>query len=119
MILVLDESIDRSIAEALKNAGFEVLYVLEMERGIKDEEVLEIANSNNALLLTSDKDFGDLVFRRKMIFTGVVLFRIFGISNQEKGELAVRIIKTHGNEFYNAFTVITPKTIRIRRIDSL
>jgi len=41
MILVLDESIDRSIAEALKTAGFKVLYILEMERGIKDEKVFE------------------------------------------------------------------------------
>ncbi len=119
MKLILDESIDRPIADALKNEGYKIWYVLDMDRGISDDKVMEIANRNDALLLTTDKDFGELVFRKKMITTGVVLFRVFGISNNEKAELISSVLKNYSNELLQAFTVVTPKTIRIRKIDYL
>jgi predicted nuclease of predicted toxin-antitoxin system len=116
--LVLDESIERQVANALMNEGYQIWYILDMERGIPDNEVLAAANSNDALLLTADKDFGELVFRKKMISTGVVLFRVFGLANSEKAALAVRVMREHGDELLNAFTVVTPETIRLRKINS-
>lgn len=117
MKLVLDESLEKQIADALKNEGYKVCYILDMERGINDEKVLETANSSNALLITADKDFGELVFRKKMISSGIILLRLFGLSNHEKAALAIRLMKEHGDEFMYAFTVITEKTIRIRKFN--
>jgi predicted nuclease of predicted toxin-antitoxin system len=58
-----DESVDGQIVERLRRDGHNVLYVAEMEPGITDDQVLEKANENQALLMTIDKDFGELVFR--------------------------------------------------------
>lgn len=63
MKLVADESIDRQIVEHLRKDGHLISYVAEMEPGISDDFVLNLANREHALLLTADKDFGEMVFR--------------------------------------------------------
>src|SRR5262245_61172078 len=63
MMLLADESVDRMIVERLRADGHDTLYVAEMSPGITDDEILREASSRNALLLTEDKDFGELVYR--------------------------------------------------------
>ncbi len=63
MNLMADECVDQQIVDRLRGEGHKVLYIAEMAPSIPDEKVLENANQNNALLLTADKDFGELVFR--------------------------------------------------------
>jgi predicted nuclease of predicted toxin-antitoxin system len=46
--------------------GNEVLYVAELDPEIDDESVLSLDRETNAILLTADKDFGDLVFRQRL-----------------------------------------------------
>lgn len=65
MNLLADESVERQVVERLRQEGLVVLYVAEMEPGITDEVVLERANHAGALLLTADKDFGELIFRER------------------------------------------------------
>jgi len=73
MNLLADEGVDRQIVAQLRQIGHQVLYIAEMEPGISDDEVLERANENEALLITLDKDFGELVFRQKKVKAGVIL----------------------------------------------
>ncbi|MEH2408585.1 DUF5615 family PIN-like protein [Nostoc sp.] len=54
-----DENLDWQIVERLRLDGHEVLYVMEIQSGITDDEVLNLANNESAILLTSDKDFGE------------------------------------------------------------
>lgn len=72
MNLLADEGVDKQIVEQLRRDSHDVLYVAEMEPGITDEIVLKRANEHNALLITEDKDFGELVFRQQLLHTGVV-----------------------------------------------
>ena len=66
MIFPADEGTDRQIVDRLRDEGHFVQYVAEMDPGISDDSVLEWANTQNTLLLTADKDFGELVFREEM-----------------------------------------------------
>ena len=61
MNLLADENVDAPIVAALRAAGHRVRYVLELDPGIDDPRVLALANADQTLLLTSDKDFGELV----------------------------------------------------------
>jgi len=72
MILLADENVDAPVVAALRAAGHRVDYVRELDPGIDDRAVLDLANATNALLLTSDKDFGELVFRRRMVNAGAL-----------------------------------------------
>lgn len=63
------------MVERLHQDGHSVWYVAEMESGIADDVVLAMANQEAALLLTADKDFGEMVFRQHLHAYGIVLIR--------------------------------------------
>jgi predicted nuclease of predicted toxin-antitoxin system len=115
MNLVADESVDHQIVERLRQDGHEVLYVAEVEPSIADDVVLERANESSALLVTADKDFGELVFRDKLLtMGGVIPLRLTGIVVARKAEIVSAAFTEHAAEFSNHFSVISPGRIRIR-----
>lgn len=61
MNLLADESVDRQIVDRLRQDGHAVRYIAEMEPGVSDDTVLDLAYRESILLLTADKDFGELV----------------------------------------------------------
>jgi len=112
--VLADEGVDRPIVERLRQSGHQVWYVAEMEPGISDDVVLDLANRERAILLTADKDFGELVFRQGRMTRGVILIRLAGISSARKAEIVASALAAHGGEMEQAFTVITPGAVRIR-----
>ena len=115
MNFLADESVDKQIVDRLRRDAHIVLYVAEMKPGISDKDVLKEANKEGALLITADKDFGELVFRRREISSGVVLIRLAGLSQNGKAEAVAAAIKEHLEELKDAFAVTTPGVMRIRR----
>ncbi|MDZ4064508.1 MAG: DUF5615 family PIN-like protein, partial [Coriobacteriia bacterium] len=61
--LLADEGVEARIVERLRVDGYHVEYIAELAPGITDDEVLDRANEGERLLITLDKDFGELVFR--------------------------------------------------------
>lgn len=115
MNLLCDEGADRQIVERLRRDGHDVLYVAEMELGISDDVVLQRANEHQALLVTEDKDFGELVFRQELVHGGVVLVRLFNVSSETKAAVIAGVFAEHGEELQTAFTVISSGMVRIRK----
>ena len=115
MNLLADEGVDKPIIDALRSVGFDVKYILETNQGAEDEYVLNMANEERRILLTQDKDFGELVFRLKNVHNGVVLIRLNGYDANEKANIVVKYLKLHQGELVNSFTVIQPHAIRIRK----
>ena len=115
MNLVADESVDGQIVSRLRAAGYSVWYIAEESPSIPDEEVLQIAADRSALLLTADKDFGELVYRLKQVNSGVILIRLTGLSQEAKAAMVHSALRLYGREMMNAFTVMGRRTIRIRR----
>ena len=116
MKILADESVDEDIVLRLRRDGHDVGYVAEMSPGIMDEEVLTLAADESILLLTADKDFGELIFRQGYVKHGIVLYRLAGLSLQEKAEIISLAIAKHGDELLQSFSVITEKAIRVRRV---
>ncbi len=114
MKFVVDENVDLPIITRLRNDGHEVYAVIEVSAGISDDEVLKQANKQGVVLLTGDKDFGELVYRDKKYNCGIVLIRLAGLSNIEKAEIVASVIQDHAAELENAFTVISHHNLRIR-----
>ena len=115
MNLLADEGVDRQIVEALRLAGHHVLYVAEMEPGIADDIVLQKANTQSALLITQDKDFGELVYRQGLVHQGVVLVRLGGLTPQVKAGYVCAALAQYEQEMQTAFTVVSPGQVRIRQ----
>ena len=116
MNFLADENLDRLIVDVLRHDDHVVLYVAEMDPGISDDAVLNKAEMESAILITADKDFGELVFRQRRITNGVILVRLAGLSSSKKAEIVSTTIKKHIATIQNAFSVISPSAIRIRRL---
>jgi predicted nuclease of predicted toxin-antitoxin system len=110
-----DESVDRQIVERLRVEGHSVWEVADTDPGISNGDVVGLANQNNAILLTADKDFGELVFHQRLVNQGVILIRLGGLSPTHKAGIVASAVKDHVSELSQAFSVITPSAIRIRR----
>ena len=115
MIFVADESLDGPVVRSLRDLGHQVLFIAESEPGIPDFQVLARAFDARAILLTADKDFGDLIFRQNHPHFGVILLRLSGLTPAEKAPIVARHVATHGTDFEMAFSVITARTVRIRQ----
>ena len=115
MNLIADESVDGPIVERLRTDGHAVPYVAEMSPGITDDEVLDRAIADEAILVTGDKDFGELVFRLHRVAHGVILIRLQGLSALLKAAVVSEAIRLHGDDMLHAFTVISPGMVRVRR----
>jgi len=112
--LLADENIDAGIIRALRVAGFSVIAIRELQPGAKDREILEIAKQNGSILITEDKDFGELIFSHKAAETGVIFLRYHVSERESICESLIQIIKKNGFNLRNRFTVITTKKVRMR-----
>ena len=74
----------------------EAALVLEMRPGMKDPEVLALARGEGALLLTTDEDLGELVFRQGFLGTGVLLLRLEGLPPLAKADRVAWALRKHG-----------------------
>ena len=115
MNLLADESVDRQIVERLRQEGHQVMYVAETEPSVSDNIVFDGANEESALLITGDKDFGEIVFREGRLGSGgVVLLRLAGLPAQIRAEIVSDVFRERGSEFPNNFSVVAPGKVRIR-----
>ena len=115
MNFVLDEHISRHIADALRRDGHNVLCVSERTPSISDDAILAIANETEALVITADKGFGELVFSQRLTTAGVLLLRLAGLSQPRRALIVAEAVRQCGSRLVGAFTVVVPGQIRIRR----
>ena len=112
LLLVADESVDFRIVTALRNSGLEIYSIAERQASLRDEDVLNVAVSNDALLLTEDKDFGELVFRLRLEHKGILLIRFE--EKEKKIESIAQVILKNINELKNRFSVLSENKLRIK-----
>ena len=111
---LVDESVDYAIIKKLRQLQYEVVSIMDISGGTADPDVLLFANNHESVLLTEDKDFGELVYRFKMKHKGIVFIRLDEQLRQDKIEITIKVILLHGEELINKFSVITARGVRIR-----
>jgi predicted nuclease of predicted toxin-antitoxin system len=109
-----DEFCDTGLVASLRNDDHCVLYVLEKKSGIPDDEVLLVAYNQGRILLTEDKDFGELVYRLKKSSRGIILIRIDVKQRSMKWARLKKIIENYGDCLAGHFVVIDSQKFRFR-----
>jgi predicted nuclease of predicted toxin-antitoxin system len=109
-----DECIAASLVEALRHAGHDVLHVTEHAAGLQDVDVVELAMREERLLLTEDKDFGDLIFRHGRAAPGIVLMRITSENPRLQDERLITAIDQYGDRLFGQYLVIEEGRFRSR-----
>lgn len=115
-MFLADESVDFRIVQHMRSRGIEVDAIQEMDPSISDKQVLEIATIRNAILLTEDKDFGELVFRLRLATHGVILIRLSDTPIINKLEKVDELISNYWGKISGSFIVIARDRIRIKPI---
>ena len=114
--LLADENIDQRLVSSLRLAGISVYSVAESSPGISDEEVMRLSENLSAMILTDDKDFGEIVFRKQRSCRGIVLLRLTGVDYSRKADHVIQVIDRYGSEMIGKFVVITAERVRIRKL---
>ena len=116
MKFLADESVDFPIVKSLRDQKYTVDYITELSPGISDNEVLQLAEQKNAILITADKDFGDLIFRLGKVSSGIILYRLSGLNNEEKAAMILRVVTDYSEDLQGCFTVVSIDQIRIKKL---
>lgn len=116
MNLLANENFPRSAVEALRASGHDVVWARTDMTGATDAEVLARAQADGRVLLSFDKDFGELAFRSGLPATcGVVLFRFAPVSPEFVAERVVRIL-AGTMPWVGHFAIVEETRIRLRPI---
>jgi predicted nuclease of predicted toxin-antitoxin system len=113
MNFVADESCARPVIQALREAGHVVVAIAEIARGATDDQVLERALTEKRVLITEDRDFGELVYARGRSSAGVILVRFPSRARRAKCATVIEAVSRLGSRLRAAFTVVEPGRVRI------
>lgn len=114
MRFLANENFPLDAVEALRHQGHDVVWIRTESPGISDPEVLSRAQTEDRILLTFDKDFGELAFRTKLPATsGIILFRITAPSSVVVAQKVVTAIALQDN-WAGYFSVVEDDKIRMR-----
>jgi predicted nuclease of predicted toxin-antitoxin system len=113
MRFLVDECTGQKVAVWLRGLSHDVFSVFEQARGSEDEAMLLQAVAEDRIVITNDKDFGDLVFRDKKPHKGVVLLRLDDERSANKIARLQHLLQYHAGQLAGRFIVVTETTIRI------
>lgn len=113
MRFLADESCDIAVVRALRAAGHDVVAVAEIARGTKDVEVLVLAREGADVLVTEDKDFGQLVYADGKGGAGVVLIRFPAPARRRLPGAVLDLMARFGDRLPTSFVVLEPGRVRI------
>ncbi len=115
-MILADENIDRTLIEAIRGIGIEVYSIFELNRGLKDETIIELSRKPPRIILTEDKDFGEWVFAHDI--TGIsVLFLRYHFKDTELMKIRLtQLLTERPDDLSGHFTTMTVHKLRMRKI---
>lgn len=114
-LFLADESCDFAVVRALRSAGYDVTAICESAPQTQDPDVIALAARERRVLLTEDKDFGQLVYAELRDSSGVILIRFPASEREALPGAMLETVKELGDRLAGIFVVLTPRRIRIGR----
>ena len=112
MRFLVDECTGPAVARWLREHSHEVFSVFDEARGMADDDILDKAHSENWILITNDKDFGEKVYRDRQPHRGVVFLRLQDERAVSKIQAIESLLGGYADQLPDAFVVVTERQIR-------
>lgn len=112
---LVDVGVGKKVESYLFENGYDFKSVREIEHRMKDSEILKIANDEKRIVITMDKDFGELIFNSGLTHYGVLLLRLDDSNGEEKVETIKEIITKYESSLSNNFCVYQNSRLRIKK----
>lgn len=120
MIFLANENIPLDSIDILRNHQHTVISIKEQTQGISDITVLNLAKENNAIILTFDKDYGEIIFRNNFENTpSVIFFRYKGFDSFFAAKTLLKILENPQINLQGFFTIIEQESIRQRKLSNI
>jgi predicted nuclease of predicted toxin-antitoxin system len=103
-----DESCDFAIVRALRSAGFDVAAVVDISPRALDQAVIDMAVQQDRILVTEDKDFGQLVYASGQPSAGVILLRFPAGVRSQMAAAVLELLRRYGDTLAGGFAVVQP-----------
>lgn len=113
--LLVDVGVGKNVEKWLLNQGYDIKSVRDIDPRMPDKEILKIAVSDGRMVITMDKDFGELVYNSGLPHTGVLLLRLEDARADEKIKIVEKILEKYSNKLLNKFCVFKDGRLRIRK----
>ena len=111
---VLDVGVGNKVGQHLTHQGYDALLISTINPSMSDSEILAIAENENRMVITMDKDFGELVYHSEKAHAGVLLLRLEDATGEEKVEVMRFIIDNFKDILEHKFCVFKNGRLRIR-----
>jgi len=115
MRFLVDESTGPNVARWLRDQGHDVYSIYEQARGAVDHEIIQKACTEGWILVTNDKDFGELIYRENHPHKGVILLRLSDERSGNKISVMKELLSHHIERLSCNFVVVTETAIRFAR----
>ena len=112
--IVIDVGVGKIIEAWLSRQDFDVISVRKINHEMHDREILNLANKEQAIIITMDKDFGELVYKELSFHYGILLLRLEDAVAEEKLSVIQNIFPIHYSKIRNNFCVYQNGKFRIR-----
>ena len=116
MKFLVDECVGSIVASWLMECGHDVVSICDNFPGISDDEVLKLARSEDRVLITGDKDFGEMIFKNNQDHYGVLLLRLLDQRSTNKIRVLRSVVNDYKDELVGNFVVVSEQSVRIIRI---
>lgn len=113
---LVDVGVGRGIEQYLAKEGYNTKAVRDIDPCMEDKEIIRLAHSENRMVVTMDKDFGELVYHSSMAHYGVLLLRLEDATGPEKLGVVQFIMQHYSDRINNCFCVFQHDRFRIRKI---
>ena len=114
MKFLVDVGVGKKVENWLKENGFDVLSVRDIDSRAKDSQILRWAVDQQRMIITMDKDFGELVYNSGMHHAGVLILRLEDADSDTKVEVTKKILTEYSDKIESHFCVYQDGRLRIR-----
>lgn len=105
-------NVEKPLIDFLDEKGFDIKWVTNIDKRMPDDRVCELANSEQRIIITNDKDFGEIVFYQQKIAYGIILMRVKGQNSAEKIVVLDKLLENYQDKIANHFVVLTKTKFR-------
>jgi predicted nuclease of predicted toxin-antitoxin system len=90
----------------------DIISISDFSKGLKDEEVVKVANRERRIIVTFDKDFGEIVVKRKLKVQGIIVLRLKPESPEKIADRLTYLLSS-GIELQNSMIIMQQVRIRV------
>ena len=112
---IVDMGVSKKVEDWLSKNDYDIKAIRDIDPRMRDIDVLRLAVTEKRMVITMDKDFGELVFNSGLNHYGVLLLRLEDANSDKKVKTIQEILEKYEDKLQNNFCVYQNEKLRIRK----